>query len=98
MKMAEVVAMAVAKKKLAPPVKKTATNVTTPSSKKTPPRRQETFQPKKCVKQLAKKGEQEIHVISSHIMGSSAPSVSLPPPCHGGLDERIAKSSNGSGN
>lgn len=36
--------------------------------------------PSKCVKKLAKKGAREIHVISSHTIGTTAPSASPPTP------------------
>lgn len=75
--------MVAAKKKLTPSVKKaTATVLTSPSKRPRPEAEMAGYapQPKKRVKKLAKKGEREIQVISSHTTGSIAPNISLPPP------------------
>lgn len=67
-KRSEVIAMAAAKKKLAPPLRKTVAAAPTPLSKRSRSDAEtasEAPMPKKRVKKLTKKGERDIHVISS---------------------------------
>lgn len=61
-------------------MRKTATVALTPSSKRFRPNAEtvdEAPRARKCVKKLAKKGEQEIHVIFSQTMGATTPSAFL---------------------
>lgn len=79
-KQVDVVAMAAAKKKLAPSLKKNAAAMSTLPSKRSRPNAEmagDAPRAKKRVKKLEKKWEREIHVISSQTTGTTTPSTHL---------------------